>query len=220
MKHIFIINPTSGKGKAADKIIPEIEECCKKYALDYIIHVTTAANDGMNFAAEMAKTGETMRIYACGGDGTLYEVVNGSYGYSNVEVAVIPLGSGNDFIRLFGKKEVLANVEAQVNGTAINLDLIRCGNQLAINECSMGMDAEVCAKQANFKKIPWLSGEAAYTASLLWAFTKRVKSTFTVTIDDDPPLTGDFIFCYCGNSRWYGGGYMGGPLALSLSRRK
>ncbi|MCL2508892.1 MAG: YegS/Rv2252/BmrU family lipid kinase [Oscillospiraceae bacterium] len=214
MKHIFVVNPVSGKGKSTAKIVDEINGYCSQNGLNYTIHQTKAPGDGLEYAREMAATGEPMRIYACGGDGTLYEVVNGVYGYSNVEVAAIPLGSGNDFIRLFGTKEELVNIEAQVNGTAIELDLIRCGDRLAINECSMGMDAEVCAKQFDFKKIPWLSGEAAYTVSLLWAFTKKIKSTFTVTIDDDEPFTEDVVFCYCGNSRWYGGGYMAGPIAL------
>jgi len=214
MKHIFIVNPVAGKGRDAEKIVEEIHDYCTKIGLDYTVYQTRAPGDGLEYARAMADTGDHTRIYACGGDGTLYEVVNGVYGYSNVEVAVVPIGSGNDFIRLFGTKEKLANIEAQVNGTAIDLDLIRCGDQLAINECSMGMDAEVCAKQADFKKIPWISGEAAYTVSLLWAFTKKIKSTFTVTIDDEESFTKDVIFCYCGNSRWYGGGYMGGPLAL------
>lgn len=215
MRHVFIVNPTAGKkGRAAAAIIPEIEECCKRRGLDYVLHVTTAPNDGLEFARETAKTGDHVRIYACGGDGTLYEVVNGAYGYDNVEIAAVPLGSGNDFIRLFGKKEELANIDAQVEGVAIDLDLIRCGNRIAINECSMGVDAEVCAKQATFKKFPWLSGEAAYTVSLLWAFTKKMKNTFTIQFDDEEPFTDDVIFCFCGNSRWYGGGYMGGPLAL------
>ncbi|MCR5485743.1 MAG: diacylglycerol kinase family lipid kinase [Clostridiales bacterium] len=214
MKHIFIVNPNSGKGSGKEKIVPEINEYCTKNGLDYLIHETTCAGDGMNFARQMAETGEHVRLYACGGDGTLFEVVNGAYGHDNAEVAVIPLGSGNDFVRTFGNREELCNVEAQVNGTPIKLDLIRCGDKYAINECSMGMDAEVCAKQIYFKKLPVFNGETAYTASLLWAFTKRVKSTFTITVDDGEPFTDDFLFCLCGNSRWYGGGYKGAPLAL------
>ena len=216
MKHIFVVNPNAGKkGKDAQAILPQIDAYCKKAGLDYVVYKTKAAGDGLDYVRRTAAADDgKKRFYACGGDGTLFEVVNGAYGYENVEVAALPLGSGNDFIRLFGTKEQLANVEAQVNGTAIPLDLIRCGDKIAINECSMGMDAEVCKKQADFKKLPFVNGEMAYTVSALWALMKKVNNTFTISVDDEPPRKDNVIFCFVGNSRWYGGGYMGGPLAM------
>ena len=215
MKHIFVVNPNAGKnGRDARAILPQIDAYCQKTGLDYEIYRTKAAGDGLRYVRERASGGEPIRFYACGGDGTLFEVVNGAYGFENIEVAALPLGSGNDFIRLFGTKEQLANVEAQVNGTPIPLDLIRCGDKIAINECSMGMDAEVCAKQADFKKLPMVGGEMAYTLSALWALMKKVRNTFTISVDDEPAWTQDVIFCFVGNSRWYGGGYMGGPIAM------
>lgn len=105
MKHIFIINPTAGKGKAAKKIIPVINSYCKTHKLDAQLYVTKFSGDGMKYVEEIAKRGEPVRFYSCGGDGTLYEVVNGAYKYPNAEVASLPLGSGNDFARLFGKEK-------------------------------------------------------------------------------------------------------------------
>lgn len=214
MKHVFLINPTAGKGKFYEAIKPQIEECCKKNGLDFEIVTTKASRDGLRIVKEMAATGENIRFYACGGDGTLYEVVNGAYGYDNVEVAVIPLGSGNDFIRLFGSKEDFLELDNVINGVPVRLDVIKCGDEIAINQCSMGLDAEVCAKQAEFKKLPLVTGEGAYVASSLYCLLKKVKNTFTITIDDGEPFTRDCIFCFCGNSRWYGGGFKGGPLAM------
>ena len=106
MKHIFLINPAAGKKGNSESIIrPQIEDYCGKNGLDYEIYVTKCQGDAQNYCAERAKSGEALRFYACGGDGTLYEVVNGVFGNPNCEVAVIPMGSGNDFIRLFGTKE-------------------------------------------------------------------------------------------------------------------
>ena len=214
MKHIFIINPTAGKGKAAKKIIPVINSYCKTHKLDAQLYVTKFSGDGMKYVEEIAKRGEPVRFYSCGGDGTLYEVVNGAYKYPNAEVACLPLGSGNDFARLFGKRENLTNLDSQVNGSVHKLDLIKCGDKVAVNQCSMGIDAEVCAKQAYFKKIPLITGEAAYTASLLYCLGKRLNSEFKVTVDDDRVIEGTMLFALCGNSRWYGGGYMGAPKAI------
>ncbi len=213
MKHIFVINPAAGQGKALEFIRPKIEWVCKKYNLDYEIYVTEKKGDGIEFVDNMSRTGEEIRFYACGGDGTLYDVVNGAFGYPNVQVAVIPLGSGNDFIRLFGTKDEFMVLEDVVNGVPVSLDVIKCGNEIAINQCSMGMDAEVCAMQGKIKKLPLVTGEGAYYIGCLYAIIRKFKNRFTVTIDDQEPFTKDCLFCFCGNSRWYGGGFKAAPNA-------
>lgn len=212
MKHIFIVNPIAGKGDCKTFIIPKIEIACKSAKVDYEIYITKASGDAIKYVKDRASSGENLRFYACGGDGTLFEIVNGAVGFSNVEIAIIPLGSGNDFIRIFGTKETFLNIIAQFEGTVVDLDVIKCGDKYAINQCSVGLDGEICAKQAYFKK--FISGESSYMASLLYCFFKKVKSTFTVTIDDDPPFTKDVLFAVSGNSRWYGGGFKGTPLAI------
>lgn len=213
MKHVFLVNPTAGKGKHALIIEPMIKDYFANKDLEYEIYETKSQGDAQRYCRECAETGKEYRFYACGGDGTLYEVVNGVFGYPNCEVAVIPLGSGNDFVRLFGDREKFINVEAQVTGIPVDLDVIKCGDQIAINQCSMGLDAEVCANQARFKKIPGISGEAAYVASSIYCLLKKVGQKFTMQIDDNEPFTDTVLFCFAGNSRWYGGGFMAAPLA-------
>lgn len=214
MKHIFVINPAAGQGKALDFIRPKIEEVCKKYSLDYEIYVTQKAGDGIEFVKNRAASGEEIRFYACGGDGTLYDVVNGAFGYKNAQVAVIPLGSGNDFIRLFGTKEEYMNLDDVVNGVPVEFDVIKCDDEIAINQCSMGMDAEVCAMQGKIKKLPLVTGEGAYYIGCLYAIIRKFHNKFTYSIDDGEKVSSDCLFCFCGNSRWYGGGFMAAPLAL------
>ncbi len=213
MKHIFVINPAAGQGKALDFIKPKIEWVCKKYNLDYEVYVTEKKGDGIEFVDNRSRTGEEIRFYACGGDGTLYDVVNGAFGYPNVQVAVIPLGSGNDFIRLFGTKDDFMVLEDVINGVPVSLDVIKCGNEIAINQCSMGMDAEVCAMQGKIKKLPLVTGEGAYYIGCLYAIIRKFKNKFTVSIDDQEPFSKDCLFCFCGNSRWYGGGFKAAPNA-------
>ena len=140
-------------------------------------------------------------------------MVNGAFGYKNAQVAVIPLGSGNDFIRLFGSKEDFLKLENVINGVPVEFDVIKCGNEIAINQCSMGMDAEVCAMQGKIKKLPLVTGEGAYYIGCLYALLKKFRNHFTVQIDDGEKITQDCLFCFAGNSRWYGGGFMAGPKA-------
>lgn len=215
MKHIFVVNPEAGQGKnrAMDYIKPLIEKVCAENNLEYEIYPTTGKGDGIRFVKERAASGEKLRFYACGGDGTLYEVVNGAYGFENVQVAVVPLGSGNDFIRPFGTKEQFLELEDQVNGVPCKLDLIKCDDEIAINQCSMGMDAEVCAMQGKIKKFPLVTGEGAYYIGCIYAIMKKFKNRFTITVDDGEPKTMDALFCFVGNARYYGGGFKAAPLA-------
>lgn len=214
MKHLFVINPAAGKGKGKEIAMSLIEKGVAGKDIDYEVYVSKSSKDAVEFTKKNCEKGEPIRVYACGGDGTIYDIINAIYGYDNAEFAVVPLGSGNDFIRLFGTKEQFMDVSAQIDGPAISIDAIKCGDKIAVNQCSMGMDAEVCAKQADFKKLPIFSGEAAYTASLVYCLWTKRKNHFTVTIDDGEPIEGNFTFAFCGSSRFYGGGYQAAPYAV------
>jgi diacylglycerol kinase family enzyme len=80
----------------------------------------------------------------------------------------------------------------------------------------MGVDSEVCAMQSDFKKLPFVSGELAYTLAAVKAvLTGKLTNHFRITIDGELYDDDDYLFCYIGNSRWYGGGYMAAPKALT-----
>lgn len=95
MHHYFIINPAAGQGKAA-KLVPAIREYMEGEGLPFTIYQTKGVGDAMAYVRYMAKKGPA-RFYACGGDGTLNEVVNGLKKFPECEVALIPAGTGNDF---------------------------------------------------------------------------------------------------------------------------
>ncbi|MBQ8924926.1 MAG: acylglycerol kinase family protein, partial [Clostridia bacterium] len=115
VKHYFVVNPVSGKNNKTDIVNELIIPACEKLGVDYEVYTTKAAGDGIRFVDETATAAgdKKVRFYAVGGDGTLYEVVNGAYGHRNAEVAVVPKGSGNDWIRLVGDKELFLDIEGQ-----------------------------------------------------------------------------------------------------------
>ena len=99
VKHIFIINPAAGSRDRTKDYQKAIEEHCQ--GLDYSIRVSKCPGDCFRIAREAAETGEEVRLYACGGDGTLNEVAAGAAGCQNAAVTVFSGGSGNDFVKLF-----------------------------------------------------------------------------------------------------------------------
>lgn len=213
MKYVFIVNPVAGKGKAGE-YIPEIEKICRAKGVDYEIYKTSGVGDARKYTRKLGESGIETSVFGCGGDGTLFEVINGATGYDNLKVGTMPLGSGNDFVRNFGKKKDFLDVLSLLEGESRKIDLIRCGEKYAISQCSMGLDAEVCAKQAKFKKLPFMSGEMAYTASLVYCIFTKSSNVFEISIDDGEFETYDVLFSLCGNARFYGGGYKGIPLAI------
>ena len=98
MKHVFIINSQSAE-KKRKRLTEEIHRLFPED--EAVIEVTDHPGHAKQLARQYASEGTVLRIYACGGDGTLHEVVNGVLNFSHVQVAVIPIGTGNDFIKAF-----------------------------------------------------------------------------------------------------------------------
>ena len=92
MKYIFIANETAGRGKCK-KLLPNIEEACKKRNIDYEIRYITKQKSGYDIALEY-KEQENI-IYVVGGDGTLTITLPALLGTKN-KIGIIPAGSGND----------------------------------------------------------------------------------------------------------------------------
>ena len=112
MKYLFIMNPNAGKGKAKELITKGISELPMRE--DCILHETIGPKDAVTYVRDWCKehTGEEARFIACGGDGTLNEVINGIMfsGREDVSVTCFPCGSGNDFVKIFGNKEKLLDI--------------------------------------------------------------------------------------------------------------
>ena len=111
MTHLFIINPAAGSRDRTKEYSVAIHEACTARDLDYRIEVSSAPGECCRIAREAAESGEEYRIYACGGDGTLNEVVAGAAGHDNVSVSVFSGGSGNDFVKLFDDPKAVFDLE-------------------------------------------------------------------------------------------------------------
>ena len=129
MRYFFIVNPNSGKKKKQRHMIESLEIAAVRLGIKYEIHYTRGTKDGeiyvRNLCRKYSGTDEKLRIYACGGDGTINEVVNGAFGYGNVEIGAIPLGTGNDYIRNYGSAADFLNMEKQLTSDSVFSDLIR-----------------------------------------------------------------------------------------------
>ena len=212
MKHLFIINPAAGSHNQTEDYRKKIAEVCEKRGLDYSIRVSGAPGRCCKIAREAAESGKEYRIYACGGDGTLNEVVNGAAGYSNVAVTVFSGGSGNDFARMFSDPAAFKDLERLLDAEEVTFDLIRCNDDYSLNICSVGLDARIGHDVSNYKRIPLLSGFRAYAVSTVVNVVKGIHEHYVVEVNGQRIDGQQTLICAC-NGRFYGGGYCPLPTA-------
>ena len=219
MRHVFILNPAAGKNRSALELRGKIDAYFARHSeLDYRIYLT----DGPGAATRIAQTecakGEAVRLYACGGDGTLQETANGlPVGADHVELAVIPCGSGNDYVRTFGAREAFTSIADMVEGVAYPVDAIDCGDRISLNIASMGMDASVGQKMQLYKNLPGVSGSMAYNIAVADVFFHPIGENLTIEIDTAEGMIrreGRYLMALAANGRYYGGGYCGAPKAI------
>ena len=212
MEHIFIINPCAGQGKGA-KMIHVIEEALEGTAYEYSIYTTKAAGDAERFVRETCESGREVRFYVCGGDGSFHEAVNGLKGFPQVEVGLLPMGTGNDFVRNFGKKSDFLDILSQVEGKSIPCDVIELNGRYVVNMANIGFDCEVAAKAAEWKKKPLVSGPAAYIMGILSEFAKPMGNRMSFRWADGNTMTGKYLLCTIANGSFCGGGFCSSPEA-------
>lgn len=219
MRYVFFINPTAGKGKAQETLIPAIHNYFEETSLEYKVIVTENEGDAERIARSESEKGDDVTLFSCGGDGTFSEVLNGAYKYPNVRMGSIPCGSGNDFLKTFDSPEAFMNVKNQIEGKSVPMDIIMVDDICCMNICSMGMDAVVADNMTDFKKIPFVSGSAAYKLAIVRCFLRKIGIKVKITIDDVLMGTFDCLFAVCANGTTYGGGYKSCPDASPLDGR-
>ena len=206
MTHLFIINPAAGSRDRTEDYTRAIRPACEKRGLTYRIEVSQAPGECRRLAREAALTGEEVRLYACGGDGTLNEVASGAAGFPNAAVTVFSGGSGNDFARMFSDPKAFYDIERLLDAEQTCFDMIRCNDSMALNICSVGLDARIGTDVARYKRLPLLSGFRAYLASTLVNVIRGISEHYVVQINGRRIDAEQTFICVC-NGQYYGGGF-------------
>lgn len=209
MKHVFIVNPTAGKGDTLASIRKSLDQ---KQDFDYEIYVTSKAGDATDYVAKRCEeTDEDIRFYSCGGDGTLNEVASGCVGHSNAIVALYPSGSGNDFVKYYGDKDNFLNLDNLIEGTETKIDIIKVGDRYAVNACHFGLDSAVARKmnQVRHKKI--IGGKNAYNTGVFYALLTAMKTKCKVIGDGEELNDDKILLCTIANGKYVGGSYLSAP---------
>lgn len=214
MKYAFILNPRAGKKNNAKREFERVRDYFDSQHISYSVTYTQYPGHATEITREAGKYGEEVRVIAVGGDGTLCEVANGAVGYPNVTVGLLPGGSGNDYVKMFGTVDDFHDPARLVNGTAYPVDMIRGGRLDALNICCAGIDASVAAKMVHYKRMPMVTGSMAYNLAIVQAFLGRIGNQIQVTVDDEVVAEGRYLLTVVANGRCYGGGYFASPNSM------
>ena len=216
MRHILIINPTAGGGNSTTELMAMARAAGQRHGLDCSWILTQRPGHAAETCRSIAKEGEAVRFYACGGDGTLNEVANGILGCSNAAMTCIPVGTGNDFLKNFGPEmtERFRDMENLWNGPQFPLDVIDCNGRAALTIACSGFDARVARDVHTFGNSKLLPGRGSYVASLAANFLlRRLSQRWRVTLDDVELPEKEFVLVAACNGRYYGGGFFPVPEA-------
>ncbi len=216
MKTVFIVNPAAGKGKQQDAVLKSLQELGDRAE----IYITKAPGDGARYvSAYCAKHGAT-RFIACGGDGTFSEVVNGAIGTADAEVGVIPVGTGNDFVRNF-KNTDFKQPALQSSCDTVLCDAIKYRTEIngevregfCVNMFNIGFDCSVADLTAEVKRKSFFSGSVAYFIAILLTLIRKRTYSFTIAADGKKIHSGELLLTSVANGSFCGGGIKSNPLA-------
>ncbi len=210
MKHIFIINPISGRGRAYQQV--SIIEAVFKDRLDEYEIIITEHQGHASEIARRYRRSDDVTLYAVGGDGTAYEVLNGLQ--EQVPMAIIPAGTGNDYYRMIGYREKSLEklIKATVEGREVTVDYGLANDRRFLNMMALGLDAETNQVAQDIgKKLP-IPRSFVYAISALAVIVRPKKLDIQLTINDQV-INRKVLLIAIMNGRWYGGGFQPTPEA-------
>ena len=224
MKHLFVINSRSFPVQTVlDKIFKEIEDCFVDLeGEEYSILLSRYPRNAISLIRKKMKEfrhGERVRVYAVGGDGILYDCLNSIIGLPNMELAAVPYGNTNDFIRAFGedKKTMFRNIRLQVLSPSILTDVIHCGDNYALNYCTVGMESSAIMtsmkiynqfsqnlrKHHNINYFIYVM--LFYLGGLKAVFNRKIQKYYYKIAIDKEDFSGNYASINIANGPCYGG---------------
>ncbi len=203
----LILNPAAGGGRCGAQ-----SEAAVRRLADSGIEVDVRRTNGPGHASALAQAawleGHTTLLVA-GGDGTTYEVVNGLYphrGSTKPRLGLLPLGTGNSFLRDFGITTADQALAAVVRGTTRSVDVIRATHTLGavhyVNLLSIGFTSDVATTTNR-----WLKplGAAGYALATVAEVARLKARPFPHRLDDGPVDVAPYVFLSFSNTRCTGG---------------
>jgi len=226
-RHFFVVNPVSfGNRQKMEAIIAGVHRFfdAMDYSSpwappDYAVHISRFPRDAIcaiQRFANLVSSDAPLRVYAVGGNGILFDCLNGVVGLPNIELGIMPYGEESDFYRVFGEenRDIFNSLERQTRAPSVPMDALFCGSNYALNHCLIGLEALSSANIRRIRERPTflnrrLSGFSSTlrvnSVYFLGAMNAEIlRQNYRIWIDDEN-LCGARAFINISNSPWYAG---------------
>ncbi|HLO04140.1 MAG TPA: diacylglycerol kinase family protein [Symbiobacteriaceae bacterium] len=213
MRPCFIVNPTAGHGRALQtwrKV-----EALAQAAGEYGIKITKHSRHGEALAREAVAEGYD-RVIVLGGDGTVNEVIQGLI-HTEVPLAVIPTGTGNDWVRTAGvPRDIEKAFAIAYHGQIARHDVgLIHGQRYFMNIAGVGFDAEASRfLNDNAKLLKVVPGTLPTLLSIVGTLFRFRGAPMTCIIDGEPVAVPKLFLMAVGLNQYYGGGMQILPQAI------
>lgn len=206
MKYIFIINPNSGNGNY--QVLVDALNIVKKTVKDFDYDLVLSEYKYHVYEIVKRYQQQSVCLVACGGDGTINEVLN-SMDLENNILAALPLGSGNDFLKMGINQEdsLVKSIEHILSSEYRYIDYGVANEIKFINSFGLGFDTRVMVAYDKYRT-RFKNRKRAYNYSVFMAL-KDISSTF-ITIDNK---SYEIFLMAINNGKFYGGTFMPAPNA-------
>jgi len=210
-----IVNPAAGGGRCG-KRAPAALDALRAQGLELTVRHTARAGDATELVRDAWSDGHR-RFLSVGGDGTTFEVINGLFPHDDdarPTLALLPLGTGNSFLRDFAITDPEVALRAIAKGDTHSCDVIRAthsGGELHyLNLLSVGFSAEAGGlTNRRFKPL----GAAGYIAAVLITAARLKHPVFPLRVDEGDTDERPCVLLSFSNSRYTGGAMMMAPHA-------
>ena len=201
----LIANPAAGGGRCGELLGGTVSTLQGK-GHDVRVIRTARPGHASEIAKELVDAGHR-EILVAGGDGTVFEVINGlSHMDEPVTLGILPLGTGNSFLRDFEITDAAGTLKAMSEGRTRSVDLIECttadGGFVYLNILSFGFTSEVGAlTNRRFKPL----GAHGYTVATVVEVLRLQHHHFRYQLDGGPVISTPCTFLSFNNSQFTGG---------------
>lgn len=232
-KYLFVINP---KSFSFDKVKIQnfinsvqlfFKEIKNNNNYEFFFYETKFPRDAINYLAKIihdTPKAQTIRVFAVGGDGILFDCLNGIMGAENCELANIPYGKTNDFLAGLDKNtKKFLNLQNQLSAQAVLLDTINIGTNYAINMCAVGLEAESAfwaykfmnLNKKLFAKFKKFAAKTFVLGGIVSLLNPQIRTKmYNIQIDNEPQIEDKFTTINIANNCRYGGKNMAIPEAV------
>lgn len=207
-QHIHVVlNPAADRGRAGARQ-EELRAVLAEAGVKGEISLTARPGHAVELARDAVRAGATV-VAAAGGDGTIHEVGQALVG-TEAALGVLPMGSGNDYIRVLGiPKDLSGAAAALARGKRRAVDVADVNGQFSLNSFGMGVEGQIAA---DYKRMRFLKGEIGYLYATILEVV-RFRAFRAEVAGDGWTFAGKLLSVSVMNGPYAGGGYHLAPQA-------